>query len=615
MMKKRLSRQLFVYFLVVIVMSLTTVGIFSYTQSSRALDRQSERYISQIITSAAYQTDIYLRTYERASQSLLTSMDLKRFLDINPNDSYEYYQYYNALQKELFPTVFILHPQTHLIYLIGEHGRAVADDNSTQLYTPNFRPAEQYAMLLERTPENGAIAMFKSSIKPDQADRIITMARRVRGVSSYTPNGVLAIEFKEQDLAQMWKPLDIGERGFFFIVDEQGGLIYRPADSEYAGISSGSLLHKVTETGNGSFLEKLNGENRLFVTRKSDYSNWTIAISVPVQELRGPVSAIRSTTLVVGLLTLVAAIFAALRFGRSIVKPIQVLKNGMRQTEKGNWAHIHVPERQDEIGSLIVTYNRMVTRLSELVEEVYAAELKQQGTLLDLQETRLERHRAEFQALQMQINPHFLYNTLETIKCYAVVQDSAEITEMVEAMAFMLRYSIQTNLEEITMANELKHVLSYMTVLRHRHGRDFDIDVAVPPELLLEKMVRLTLQPIVENIFQHAFPDGIEDRHYIRIDARREDDRFLVIVEDNGAGMSPEKLEALREKLKQNRLAEPDTGSIYHRGGIGLMNVHRRIQLVFGEQYGMSVGSERGKGTRITLTMPGIRNKLSIAAD
>jgi two-component system sensor histidine kinase YesM len=117
-------------------------------------------------------------------------------------------------------------------------------------------------------------------------------------------------------------------------------------------------------------------------------------------------------------------------------------------------------------------------------------------------------------------------------------------------------------------------------------------------------MVRLTLQPLVENCFQHAFPRGIEAHHTIRIDARRDGEQFLVIVEDNGVGIAPDKLAKLTDKLKMNRLAEISTKDVYHRGGIGLINVHRRIQMVFGEAYGIEVESTAGEGTRVIMTMP-----------
>ena len=131
------------------------------------------------------------------------------------------------------------------------------------------------------------------------------------------------------------------------------------------------------------------------------------------------------------------------------------------------------PKREDELTEMM-RYNLMVTRLSELIERVYETEAAEK--------TIIERQKAEFQALQLQINPHFMYNTLETIVCYAEVEGSSEITEMVSSLGFMMRYSLLTSLEEITIANELKHVLNYMTIMKHRHDLEFDLRVEVPHE-------------------------------------------------------------------------------------------------------------------------------------
>lgn len=609
MMRKSLSGKLFASFLTVIVLSLSMVGFISYFQASEALDKSSEKSIAQVIRSASYQTDLYLQNYEKASDSILSYSQVKQFLDMDPEDNYSYYQYTNDIQKYLFRSLFILYPQINLMYVIGEHGKAISDDNSNQAYSLQFHPLERYRFLSNHTPDSGRIAILNTNVANEGDQNIITMVRRIRGASSYRPNGIVAIEFKAEDLARIWEPLDLGQGGFFFIMDEFGKLLYRPEGNENLPGLSADLIRNVFQHPNDSVVEKVDGKEYMFVSRKSDYSKWQLVVSMPVAELRKPISTIRTTTLVVGVLTLAGTLWLASRFGRSITKPILILKEGMRETEKGNWRRLETDGRQDELGGLMRSYNLMVTRLSEMIERVYEAELTTQKAALELQETRLERQQAEFQALQLQINPHFLYNTLETIKCYAVVQDSDEITEMVEAMAFMLRYSIQTNLEEITIANELRHVLSYMTILKHRIGREFEIDVVIPPALLLAKTVRLTLQPLIENIFQHAFSNGIEDRHYIRIDARIEGDRLYVLVEDNGSGMSRERLDELREKLNLNQLADTEGDSRYHRGGIGIMNVHRRIQMVFGEQYGLSVESKENEGTRMILSMPVERGK------
>ncbi len=605
MIRQKLSTQIYAYFLIVIVLSLSVVGVFSYIQSSKALDRQSEKNISQVISNALYQTDLYLQTYERISESILSNNDVRRFMNIDPEDNYAHFYYNDQVRKYVFQPSFILHPQISLIYVIGNHGKAISDDNANQSYSPYFNPSRQLDLLNERTPFNGAIAILNTSIVAGQGNDVITLARKIRGAASHEPLGVLAVEFKAKELEKIWGRLDVGESGFFFLVDDQGQIIYHPGDSESVANITPDVIANM-ERNRVSYQQTADGEKRMIVSLQSDYSHWHLAASIPVKELRQPISTIRTTTLIVGLVTLVFALWLAYRFGQSLLKPIHILKNGMRETEKGNWDPIVAPERKDELGGLIRSYNLMVSRLSEMIDRVYEAELRNQKTTLDLQATRLERQRAEFQALQMQINPHFLYNTLETINCYAVVQDSDEISEMVDAMAAMLRYSVQTNLEEITVVNELKHVLSYMTILKHRTGVDFEIDVRVPPGLLLEKMVRLTLQPLVENVFQHAFPDGVQPHHFIRIDARFEQDRFLIIVEDNGVGVPPDKLEELRTKLEQNRLASDPSGpeSAQKRGGIGLMNVHRRIQLVFGEQYGLRVESTPAEGARIIMSMP-----------
>ncbi|SFT07577.1 sensor histidine kinase [Paenibacillus sp. BC26] len=601
-MKLSLSRKLFLYFLIVILFSLSTVGIFTYLKSSAAIDKQVERYISTVIENAGAQTDQQLETFERVSNSILSQQSVKRFLDMDPSDSYEYYRFANGIRQDVFQKIFITYPtQIHMIYILGEHGRSIFDQNQS-FSSLTVDPTNRYEELKAKTPDNGKIAILNTALM--NGERVVTIARKIRGYSSYAVKGILAIELNESQLATLWNNVDLGENGFFFILDSEGSIVYAPVAGTKNELAKTGLAKRIATGENTRFIEKMNGKKMLIVSHKSTYSGWSLAVSMPLDELREPISGIRSTIVTVGLVTLVIALFLAFRFGNSIVRPIRTLKNGMRETEKGNWISIESKQRDDEIGGLIHSYNLMVSRLSDMIERVYDTELSSQKTKLQLQEIELERHKAEFQALQLQINPHFLYNTLETINCYAIVQDSDEISEMVEAMAFMLRYSIQTNLEEVTLANELNHVRNYMIIQKHRIGHDFEIEVATPPSLLLSGMVRLTLQPIVENIFQHAFADGFEAKHFIRIDTRLEEGELLVLVEDNGVGMTVEQLAKLRKRLDRNRLIEVETANHGRRGGIGLVNVHRRIQMVYGDEFGLRVDSSLGVGTRIVLRMP-----------
>ncbi|MCZ8514198.1 sensor histidine kinase [Paenibacillus filicis] len=599
MKRSSLFRKLSIYFLIVIGLSLTSVGLFTYTTSSRELDVLVQNQMTQIVNNAVHHTDLYLKSYSRSMVSLLTSREVKEFIDLPEHpEEYDFYRYRTLIRDVGVNPVFIRNPEIAAIYTISFNGNAVYYYNETN--EQSFSKADtlkQLEYFKQNTNPNGDIAILNNTILTDQRMQMLTLVRQIKGLSSTQMKGILAIEMRSADLSALWKGVDLGPKGYFFISDEQGKVIYHPEADQIGKPLPDSLKRKITEAGPGLFEDTENDERRMYMSRKSDYSGWHLTVSMPMEELRRPLSTIRTTTIVVGLFTLVIALGLAYRFGKSITRPIQMLKEGMRQTEKGNWAVIPLPNYTDEVVELMKRYNLMVDRLSELVDKVYQAELEKQ-------EIQLERQKAEFQSLQLQINPHFLYNTLETIVCYAVVRDSEEISEIVRALAYMLRYSVQTNLEEITVANELKHVMYFLVVLHHRIGREFELDVAVNPDYLLYKMVRLTLQPLVENAFQHAFPDGVEDFHFIRIDAGEENGKFWVSVEDNGVGMTEEKLAQLRGKLNQNRLAEGKPDEEGRKGGIGLLNVHRRVQMVFGDDYGLRIESEYEKGTRFILEMP-----------
>lgn len=594
-----LTKKLFVYFLIVIILSLSSVGIFSYMTSSDELAEMVENQMNQIVGNAVHHTDLYLKDYERSIVSILTNRQVMEFIDLKANrEEYDFFTYRKMILETSVDPLFIRNPKLASVYLLSDKLNAVYYYNGVneQSFNAEDKRKQQEYFLANTTPE-GKLSILNHTIIEGQENQMLTLVRRIRGFTSPELSGLLAIEMRSADLSALWKGIDLGKYGYLFIIDEKGRYVYHPQGVKVGSDVPNDFVQKLKQAGDRSFIDSNEGDQRMYLSRKSDYSGWQLVVSMPLHELRKPVANIRSTTLVVGLFTLVLAILLAYRFGKSITKPIQVLKSGMRETEKGNWATIPLPSHRDEIVELMVRYNVMVNRLSEAVDRVVQVELSNS-------EIRMERQKAEFQSLQLQINPHFMYNTLETIICYATIQDSEEISEIVKALAYMLRYSVQTNLEEITVANELKHVLYYLVVLRHRIGREFEIDVAIKPEYLLHVMVRLTLQPLVENVFQHAFPEGLEDYHFIRIDGGVEDGIFWISVEDNGSGMSETQLTQLQEKLSTNRLADAEIDEAGKKGGIGVLNVHRRIQMVYGENYGLRIESMAEQGTKMIMVMP-----------
>ncbi|MCU6707529.1 histidine kinase [Paenibacillus sp. J5C_2022] len=600
MKKFSLYRKLMLSFFMIILISLLCAGVFTYLSASKELDVLAESHMEQIVSNIVHQTDLYLKAYERSIVSLLASREIKQLIDLpEERPEYDFYKLRSLIRDEYAYPSFVRQPDIAVIYIISNHNNAVYYYNKVpeEAFFDQRESREQLLRIRSLTDESGSLSILNSSILEDQQHKLLTLVRQIRGLSSLDSQGILGIEFRAEELSALWEGVDLGEEGHFYIVDKNGYFIYHPDAGQVGQPAPDAITSQLANAGPSLFDAESQGQKRMYMAERSDYSDWHLIASMPVKELRKPVEDIRTVMLVVGAFTFLFAFILAYRFARSITGPVSTLMNGMKQTERGKWEMIPLPDHRDEIVELMIRYNLMVNRLSELVEEVYQADMKNQVI-------QMERQQAQLQSLQLQINPHFLYNTLETINCYASIQNSEEISEIVKSLAFMLRYSVQTDLEEITVANELMHVVHYMNVLQFRIDRPFEIVEVLDSRFLLYKMVRLTLQPLVENIFQHAFPDGIEDYHSIRIDAGETEDAFWISVEDNGCGMKPEKLQQLKEKLERNRLAEQSENEAGRKGGIGLLNVHRRIQMVFGERYGLTIESEWEMGTKMIMIMP-----------
>ena len=232
----------------------------------------------------------------------------------------------------------------------------------------------------------------------------------------------------------------------------------------------------------------------------------------------------------------------------------------------------------DEMGLLHRTFRLMVERINTLITENYANQLL-------IKET-------EFKALQAQINPHFLYNTLESINWIAKVNKQTKISSMVESLAFLLRNSISMKEEILTLGEELEVVESYVTIQKYRFDDRLIFELDVPERLLGRRLPKLTLQPLLENAIHYALEPTI-GKSRIVVHAELTDDELLVSVEDDGPGMPEDTLERLR------------SGELKARGkGIGLLNIDERIKLAFGERYGLRIESEPGRGARVIVALP-----------
>ena len=294
-------------------------------------------------------------------------------------------------------------------------------------------------------------------------------------------------------------------------------------------------------------------------------------------------SSVISTVCIISLASILIGLlifYIAASLSNTILKPISVLTKYISGVGDGNFSSLDITSQNREIAMLIHSYNEMSDKISDMIQKIALVEKeKNQHELL--------AKNLELEALQSQINPHFIYNTLAIINGYAIESDNDDITEMTLSLSSLLRYSLGKIWETTTLLNEVQQAQCYFKIQSKRHECMPKIDINISGYENC-RTTRLFLQPLLENIFLHAFPKGITATDRIWIFAHSEEGKLLVDISDNGIGM------------EENYLKEKNTTGKH----IGLFNVHRRIQLEFGTEYGCSIHKNSFGGTTVTVCFP-----------
>ena len=262
------------------------------------------------------------------------------------------------------------------------------------------------------------------------------------------------------------------------------------------------------------------------------------------------------------------------------------IRAAMKEIGEGNM-DILVPEEEDEMGVLAATLNTMSQNIKELMEQLH--------------EDEKQKRYLELKAMQYQINPHFLYNTLDSITMSARKNHDRQSEAMTMALSEFFRICLSQGMEFVTVETELRYVQSYLEIQSIRFPDSVSWQCMAEPGLEKLKVLKFILQPIVENSLYHGLHD-VDRNGDIRIHAFRKGCDLHICVSDNGVGMMPKQLESVRMKIMEKRIAQEGLG----QGGIGLQNVQQRLQLVYGAKAGLVIESEWEEGTWVTAVIPGI---------
>lgn len=435
---------------------------------------------------------------------------------------------------------------------------------------------EQYEVIRNHEDIQWIVSDEGSLVADNMGNAVLSAARLLPLSSTGQPCGIVVVEVRQSYLKQIFDK-KLGESGTIFLMSARSNIALLPAAASDEIVSD--AVNQIRRTDRKAATISLH--DRVIFYVPLSLSEWTAIGVVMKQSLRGDSQEILTLFVITVLMTLLLTIFVSGSLADYELRPIRRIQTYIKDMENGEFGKPLPSMRFDEIGSLAENTQEMSEKIGELLETV-KTEQKRMRT-------------AEFKALQAQINPHFLYNSLDSINWLVRKGNTEKAIEMISALTTFFRIGLSKGRDIITVREELEHVRSYLVIQKIRYENQFEYSFYVDPETENYFVPKLMLQPLVENALYHGIK--LCDRKCIlMIQVLSHGDRIEIEVLDNGAGMDAETLESVRKAME-------------HKGenranSYGVVNVNDRIQILAGQEYGLRLTSEKGVGTSARIVLP-----------
>lgn len=409
--------------------------------------------------------------------------------------------------------------------------------------------------------------------------------------------GAIVVDIEENAITSVVES-GIIQNGFFFLLDENQEVFYHTSGDSATEELLTEASQKVQEElrkgrTNQNAPETIQGKNTMVVYQQSSTADWTLVGVIPQKYFTDSLKNLIYMMLLMLVVIAIVAVAIASFLARRFTNPIITMKQGMKLVEKGDLTVTIHPDGTDELAELSGSFNHMVAKIRQLVDSIY-----EKQELL---------RKSEFKALQAQINPHFLYNSLDSIIWLLRMERTEEAIVILQNLIVLFRIFLSKGHEVIPVRQEVRHLDSYLQIQSMRYSRKFTYTVDVSEEYKDFYTLKLILQPLVENCIYH----GMSAEHgsiHIHVSLIIGQDTLTFRVEDTGQGMSQEQLEKLRASIQvQVKNGDDVLHSTEKEGGYGLRNVNERIKIYFGSQYGLSIESRQGEGTTVDVVIPKIQ--------
>ncbi|MCS7459555.1 sensor histidine kinase [Paenibacillus doosanensis] len=617
-----IHNRLFFLFLICMLSLLLVVSGLYY---KRWTDQFHQKF-SDIAQKNVYQTvelfDLLLQGYNSLAKSIAGNLDMQRLMaDENNKDSA-----LKAINERtivnILGSIFYSREDLIGIHVISNGGALYSYGSMMSVIDPKYAESSWYRAAERSTGELVWFGVHEHSlIDQKETQPVFSFGRRLYDFHTHQPIGVLLIEMNPKPVVSALSNLSLGAHSEVYMLSKVG---------EVMG-SAGS------SPGDSKLLKQLGGRpplmqehevvvretaGLLVVASRPALADWQFVSLTPSQDMNVEMDQMKHYLLLVGSILVAVSTVMATLVSKSFAAPLKRLIHQMKQVERGNFHGVVSVNSYEEINILVASFNQMVARMGELIGRIRAVSESEKN--------------AQLLALQSQVNPHFLYNTLDMIYWMLDEQENDRLGRVVLSLSHMFRYSSHWEGDSVvSLGEELEQIRHYLTIIETRLEGRLRTEIAVDERWLAMRLPKMTLQPLIENAVKH----GLEPMHEagrLRVYGEADDAMLRLFVEDNGPGMDEPTLRRLKRTLsdslaqgggeralEESAAAAEDRAAPAHasaaakpRRGIGLQNVHRRLVLMFGEPYGLDIRSRRsagrahgesrgqGQGTTVVVTIP-----------
>ena len=597
----KIRNKILIFVCTSIIFFVILISYFTFIKVESIVNKESGDSMMAILAQINNNIDYNIKKFEVSINSFYSGGKIKSLITTNPNMFGNKLSYLREIKRQIFTFKSINDSVTDLRIFTFNKDYVW---NDTSIYDiDEIRHYQWFESLMANKESDHFYWTNAGDGTWNKFSYISTIYcyKAVFNDVSYKPLAVLRTDIASENVFEAINSVRFGKYGTVFVAKENGNLIFFNKDSK---INLGNFKSKIAKVAareeiEGSFIADIDGVNEFLVYSKRNKLGWYIIGSIPQSELKEKADSIRNFITVLSLVVCIFALIVAFLFSSLLTRRMTKMSKAIYKFGMGNFDVDVRVYGNDEIGQVAYQFRNMMKRMKELVIEVEEQHKREKELLNEKYELEILKKEAELCALQNQINPHFLYNTLEMIKGLLFSEDpNRNIINATQALSDTFKYNLNSGYV-VKVKDEIEHVENYLTIQNMRFDKTIRLIVDVDENGLNCNIVRFTFEPIIENAIKHGFSKTRSD-YQIRISSKVTNDKLVIFIEDNGIGIDKDRLIQIKDLLLKDEYSFKSKIT----GGLGIYNVNERIKRHFGNDYGIDITSTRNKGTIVLIYLP-----------